>query len=73
VVIKTRQPSVQTLALLAVVLPLFAVLSTWASLGCSEGACGIAATLLAALWLPIILAWLAVLAMLVQRWFTSRR
>lgn len=68
-----RRPSLHSLGLLAVVLPLLAVLSTWAGVACSEGACGIAAEVLAVLWLPLILAWLTVLAMLIARWFTTRR
>jgi hypothetical protein len=58
--------------LLAVVLPLFALLATGAGLGCSEGMCGIAATVLAALWLPLIAAWLVVLVLLVSRLLEKR-
>ncbi len=54
----------QILFLLAVALPVFVALSTFAGLGCSEGACGILATILEALWLPLIAAWLIVLVLL---------
>lgn len=59
--------SSQVLVLLAVALPVFVALSTWSGLGCSEGACGFLATLLDALWLPLIAAWLIVLVLLVSR------
>jgi hypothetical protein len=66
--------SSHTLGLLAaVVLPLFAVLSTWAGFGCSEGECGILATVLGLLWLPIILAWLVVVGVLLSRWLGKNK
>ena len=59
----------QVLVLLSIALPLFVVLSTWAGLGCSEGSCGILATILDVVWLPLIAAWLVVLVLLVSRRF----
>jgi hypothetical protein len=56
----------QTLFLLAVTLPLLVALSTLAGLGCSEGSCGILATIVDALWLPLIAAWLIVLVLLMS-------
>jgi len=70
---KPRRLSTPTLGLLAVVLPLFWVFSWWAGLACSEGDCGVARTVLDALWLPILLAWVLVVGMLVDRWLASRR
>lgn len=68
---KAGPPSTQFLVLLAVVLPIFVALSTMAGFGCSEGACGILASLLDALWLPLVGAWLIVLVVLLSRALTK--
>jgi ABC-type Na+ efflux pump permease subunit len=63
--------SPQALFLLAVVLFVFVALSTGAGLGC-EGSCDIATTVLSALWLPLIAAFLVVIVLLVSRLLERR-
>jgi len=41
--------------------------------GCSEGECGLLATVLGLLWLPIILAWLVVVGVLLSRWLGKNK
>ena len=66
--------STATLIWLAVVLPLLALLAAQFQIGCESG-CSPTREIVGALWLPIAIAWLSVMAVLVgrlwRRWTAS--
>ena len=62
-----RRPPTPTLLVLAVVLPLLALIAAQFQIGCSEGGCPPWRDAVGLLALPLAVAWLATLALLVAR------
>ena len=62
-----RRPSTSTLLVLAVVLPLLALIAAQFQIGCSEGGCPPWRDVVGLLALPLAVAWLATLALLIAR------